>query len=506
MTFPTIAAVLFAATLQTNVATVTKVYEQDYAARLVPMLTEVLRFPTTQFDSEGHAAQKMWLGKIARDFGFSYRDAGLIDEIELPGPAGAPVLGLMVHGDVQPAEPDSWSSPPFSGMADDVYVYGRGAADDKGPLVQALLAMKAFERSGVTRTHTVLLLVGSDEESTNADVTTYLKSHPPPDYTLVLDSAFPVIIGEKAWNSLSVTTDAAAERSGVAEPYSVTFLDAGLATSIVPDRAEVRLQWKDGGPPLNWQPLIDAINAAPRPRDTRIATQAEGATLRIVAYGHSAHAGVNLEGGRNALVALARVMAGKLPSGGADDLLAFARTAGADSYGTGLGITDRDPIWGRYAVNVATIKPGPDDPKKSMLTINIRRIPPHTGPELKATMEKFVSVFNKGTGATLTAGGFYDDEPLGFDPRSKLVRRLLAGYSKATGAKNPRPAISGGGTYAKRLPNAIAFGMWFPDKPYPGHDVDEKNPIRDLQKGTRVLIQALVDIATAPKIVEPFKP
>jgi dipeptidase, putative len=504
----TAAALLFATVLQTNVATVTKVYDRDYASRLVPMLTEVLRFPTTQFDTEGHAAQKLWLAKTAHDLGLTYRDAGLpvspIVEIELPGPPGAPVLGLMVHGDVQPSDADAWSVSPFSGKADDAFVYGRGSADDKGPLVQALLAMKALDQSGVARTHTVRLLVGSDEESNNTDVTTYLKSHQPPDYTLVLDSNFPVIVGEKAWNSLSVTTDAFAERGGSAKPYSVTMIAAGLATSIVPERAEVKLRWKSGTP--DWEPVIAAVKSAPRPPETRIATQATGDTLWIVAYGHSAHAGVNLEGGRNALVALAHALAGKLPSGGADDLLSFVRIAGADLYGTGLGITDRDPIWGRYAVNVATIKRDADDPKKSTLTINIRRIPPRTGPQLKTSMEAFVAAFNKRTGASLATGGFYDDEPLGFDPKAKIVRRLLADYGVATGEKNPRPAISGGGTYAKRLPNSIAFGMWFPDKPYPGHDVDEKNPIADLQKGTRVLIQALVDIATGPKIVDPFKP
>jgi succinyl-diaminopimelate desuccinylase len=256
----------------------------------------------------------------------------------------------------------------------------------------------------------------------------------------------------------------------------------------------------------NWQPLIDAVTAAPRPPDTRIVTQAQGEILRIVAYGHSAHAGVNLEGGRNALVALADVLAGKLPRGGANDLLTFARTAGKDLYGPGLGIIDRDPAWGRYAVTVATLQPNADHPKESTLTINIRRIPPRTGPQLKTKMEAFVRAFNKRTGASLVATGFYDDEPLGFDPKSKLVRRLLADYGAAMGEKNPKPAISGGGTYAKRLPNAIAFGMWFPDKPYPGHDVDEKNPIADLQKGTHVLIRTLVDIATEPRIVEPFKP
>jgi predicted dipeptidase len=505
MSFRSMTAFLLAATLQTNVAEVMKVYDHDYAGRLVPLLTEVLRFPTTQSDVEGHAAQKVWLAKTAKDLGFTYRDAGPIDEIELPGPAGAPVLGLMVHGDVQPVEADEWSKPPFGGLSDETYVYGRGSADDKGPLVQALLAMKAFEQSGVTRTHTVRLLVGSDEESANTDVTTYLKTHQPPDYTLVLDSNFPVVVGEKAWNSLSLTTDANSERPGVTKPYSLFFINAGLATSIVPERAEVKLRWKEGTP-ANWEPVMNAINAAPRPPDTRVAMQPNGDTLWVVAYGHSAHAGVNIEGGRNALVALARVLDGKLPSGGADDLLAFVRAAGPDIYGTGLGITDSDPLWGRYAVNIATIKPDANDAKRSTLTINIRRIPPRTGPQLKTKMEQFVAGFNKRTGALLTATGFYDDEPLGFNPKAKIVRLLLADYAAATGTKDPKPAISGGGTYAKRLPNSIAFGMWFPDKPYPGHDVDEKNPIADLQKGTRVLIHALVDIATGPRIAEAFKP
>ena len=54
--------------------------------------------------------------------------------------------------------------------------------------------------------------------------------------------------------------------------------------------------------------------------------------------------------------------------------------------------------------------------------------------------------------------------------------------------------------------NSIAFGMWFPDKPYPGHDVDEKISIEDLQKGTRILIEALADIACSEPMKEPFAP
>jgi len=494
---------VFAAGLA-SALTVHQHYDQQESKRLVPMLQEVIAFPTYANNPEAHAAQKVWLAKAATDLGFTLRDAGRITEIELPATvAGAPVLGLIIHGDVQPVDADAWSFPPFTAKVENGYVYGRGSADDKGPLVQALLAMHALKESGLARTHTVRMLIGSTEESDTVEMGEYLKTHKAPDYSLVLDSGFPVIVGEKAWNALTVTTPLE-DRPGVAKPYTVTAMWAGLAASIVPDHAEVTLTWKEGTP--DWQPLLDSLAAFKMPEGTRFVTRAddEAKSLRIVAYGHSAHAGVNIEGGRNALVALGRMMEGKLPSGGGNDLLTFARIAGRDLHGTGLGITDSDPVWGQYAVNVATIKPDEKDPKLFSLTINLRRTPPRTGPQLKFYLESFVNGFNGKNGSHLVATGYYDDEPLGFNPKSKIVKRLLADYSRVTGEKNPKPAISGGGTYAKRLPNAIAFGMWFPDKPYPGHDVDEKNPVADLQKGTHVLIETLVDIATGPKIEGAF--
>jgi len=40
-----------------------------------PLLTEVLRFNTSQFEVDGPVAQKAWLAKTAHDLGFTYRDA-----------------------------------------------------------------------------------------------------------------------------------------------------------------------------------------------------------------------------------------------------------------------------------------------------------------------------------------------------------------------------------------------------------------------------------------------
>lgn len=481
-----------------------RIYDRKLAARMVPLLTEVLRFPTVAGNEQAHADQKAWLTKVGRGLGFAVRDAGKVVEIELPGPTGAPVLGLVVHGDVQPVDAGGWTIPPFEGAVRDGQVLGRGAADDKGPMVQALLAMEALERSGLRRTHTVRLLVGSDEESDNTDMKQYLEGHAAPDLSLVLDYQFPVVVGEKAWNALRVRTHPGPRKGSTSPtPYGVVGLQAGLSPSIVPDRARLRLRWLHGSP--QWEPRIARWRERALPEGTRATFEIEGSDLQVTVHGKAAHGGVNLEGGRNALVALARLMEGALPPGGEDDLLALARLAGQDLYGTGLGLTRHDPIWGRYGVNVATLERGEDG--RLALTVVLRRTPPMTGPELREHLKKLVAGFNARTGADLELDEkfFYDDQPIFFDPASKVVRRLLAAYTRATGKKEP-PVVAGGGTYAKRLPHAIAFGMWFPGAPYPGHDVDERNPIEDLHAGTGVLIEALADLACSPPLREPFVP
>ena len=48
--------------------------------------------------------------------------------------------------------------------------------------------------------------------------------------------------------------------------------------------------------------------------------------------------------------------------------------------------------------------------------------------------------------------------------------------------------------------------MWFPGKPYPGHDVDEKLPVADLERGFAVLVETLRDLATSAPLQDPLKP
>jgi predicted dipeptidase len=478
-------------------------YDAVEASRAPELVAQAIRFATVEGNAAARTAQEEWLVRTAASLGLSARAAGLVTEVELAGPPGAPVLGLVVHGDVQPAEEKSWTVPPFAGVVRDGAVWGRGAADDKGPLVQALLAMSALKAMGPPRTHTVRLLVGSDEESKNLDVKTYLESHAPPDLSLVLDAAFPVVVGEKAWDGLAVSADPVERASD--KPWTVASVEAGLSPSIVPDRALLVLRWRDGEP--RWKDLIARLQAKTPPAGTRLEIAPRGAALEILARGRAAHGGVNLEGGRNALVALARAVEGELPAGGADDLLAFARFAGQDLRGKALGLPqDR---WGGYSVNVATLGTKTSlaslEDGKLTLVVNLRRPPPATAPEARARLDTVVREFAARRGARLRTGGYFEDEPLAFDPQAKIVRHLMAAYRRATGRDDPE-AISGGGTYAKRLPRAIAFGMWFPGKPYPGHDNDERLPLDDLHRGTHVLLEALLDLACSPPLENPFAP
>jgi predicted dipeptidase len=480
-----------------------RIYHQRYAARMEPLLCEVVKFRTEAGHPEEVAKQARWVEQEAKALGLAYRDAGPVTEVELAGPIGGPTLGLMVHGDIQPAGDSEWTVPPFTCTRKEGYVYGRGVADDKGPLVQALLAMAALRDSGRPLTHTIRLLVGSDEESTNLDIATYLKSHRAPDLSLVLDSAFPVVVGEKAWDRLDVTANEPYRvrgRTGFGALFIVR-LEAGIAASIVPPRATVQLH--EPGPPLRGDRFGGPCSAARVPADYKCEEELYDGDEKVTLKGKAAHSGVNIEGGRNALVMLANIFRDKVASSGAKDLLDFAAMAGKDLYGTGFGLTQNDPLWGRYAVNVATIQP--NDTLGLTLAINLRRPPPTTHQEIQAYLQRIVTEFNREHRTSLQFGGYFQDEPLAFDSNSKIVKRLLADYTRATG-QTERPAISGGATYAKRLPNAIAFGMWFPGKPYPGHDVDERIPVADLHRGVDVLLEALSDIACSPPIKEPFRP
>lgn len=73
---------------------------------------------------------------------------------------------LMAHFDVVPAdEADGWRVPPFAGLIEDGFVHGRGALDDKGPLLVVLEAVENLLGAGFTPARDVYVSLGGNEES-----------------------------------------------------------------------------------------------------------------------------------------------------------------------------------------------------------------------------------------------------------------------------------------------------------------------------------------------------
>ncbi|RJO69052.1 M20/M25/M40 family metallo-hydrolase [Nocardia panacis] len=73
---------------------------------------------------------------------------------------------LLAHQDVVPVDDiDSWTHPPFAGVVDDEFVWGRGAIDDKSRLIAILEAVEDALAAGIRPRRTVYLAFGHDEEA-----------------------------------------------------------------------------------------------------------------------------------------------------------------------------------------------------------------------------------------------------------------------------------------------------------------------------------------------------
>ena len=63
---------------------------------------------------------------------------------------GEEIVGIAGHLDIVPVGGD-WTYDPFKLTREGDYIYGRGTTDDKGPVIEALYAMKLLRDSGVKR-------------------------------------------------------------------------------------------------------------------------------------------------------------------------------------------------------------------------------------------------------------------------------------------------------------------------------------------------------------------
>jgi cysteinylglycine-S-conjugate dipeptidase len=94
---------------------------------------------------------------------------------ERTGPAGAPVVLLYAHHDVQPEnDPADWDSPPFVPTVRGTRLYGRGAADDKAGIAVHVGALRAL---GGDLAVTVRFFIEGEEEVSSETLPELLRQY-----------------------------------------------------------------------------------------------------------------------------------------------------------------------------------------------------------------------------------------------------------------------------------------------------------------------------------------
>ncbi|MCF6462155.1 hypothetical protein C3E89_02005 [Clostridium sp. Cult1] len=75
-------------------------------------------------------------------------------------------IGFMGHIDTVPvSDESSWIYPPFDGVVEDGYMYGRGTSDMKGGVTAMILTALYFIENNITPPHTLKFVFTADEES-----------------------------------------------------------------------------------------------------------------------------------------------------------------------------------------------------------------------------------------------------------------------------------------------------------------------------------------------------
>ena len=135
--------------------------------------------------------------ELAAGMGFATRNCeNHIGYAELPGADAEKYLATICHVDVVP-EGNGWTGDPFKMEVRDGWLIGRGVADDKGPMITILYALKFLKEQGYPLRYPIRALVGDNEETSMQDVEYYLKNYPAPAFCFTPDAEFPVCNGEK---------------------------------------------------------------------------------------------------------------------------------------------------------------------------------------------------------------------------------------------------------------------------------------------------------------------
>ena len=370
--------------------------------------------------------------------------------------AGKEVLGILGHLDVVPAKAEEWRYPPYEGVIDGGKLYGRGAMDDKGPMIACLFAVKALKEAGFSPKKTVRLIFGCDEETDMQCVQHYFTKKPRPDVAFSPDGDFPVINREKGIYHFDIKCGKL--------PQGVT-LQAGDRANVVASKCCATIQGA----------VVD-ISKYPKLSVTK-----QGDTTVITSVGKAAHASTPQEG-VNATHDVLHLLAEMYPD---SEVLQFAAHKLCDTTGKAWGINLCDKESGNLTCNVGVLKT--DSEGNLTITMDIRF-------PVTYNCDYMTQLLRKNTPQSFELVPWHVSDPLFVPGDSKLVTTLMKVYNKDM-KTNLEPIAIGGGTYSRCLSNCVAFGPLFPGEEQTIHMPNECVSLTSLKQMAEVYLDAIYELS-----------
>ena len=365
--------------------------------------------------------------ELAAGMGLATRNCeNYIGYAELAGADPEKYLATICHVDVVPVG-NGWSQDPFKMQIRDGWMIGRGVADDKGPMVATLYALKFLKEEGVSLRYPIRAMVGDNEETHMNDVEYYLKNYPAPVFCFTPDAEFPVCNGEKGHFGAELVSPVC---NGEIKEF-----EGGVANNAVPDRAsalvETDITKLKNAPNITLEPEGNG-GAYPGLGQERPCRHARG-------HGQRHRSGGELPAGQRSVQRCRARLSGSL------------KKLHASTAGTGLGIDCADGPFGPLTIIGGRIYM---EEGRLVQTIDSRFPTCTNGKKMTEQIRAAL-----GDGAELrdvTAA-----EPFYIEADSPAILACINTYNEVTG-ENAKPFTMGGGTMPATSPmrSALAPSMW----------------------------------------------
>lgn len=392
---------------------------------------------------------------------------------------GDELVGIIGHLDVVPADiKDGWTSSPFEATIRDNKLYGRGAIDDKGPVVSALYAMKAVSENCKINKR-VRLILGLNEEKAWKCIERYKQTEEIPTIGFSPDANFPAIYAEKGILSISLKNDFSLDN------FEIIKTDCkNNAINVVPKYASITLKYTGN-------------NTMPKFQESEniIIENIDNSTIKIISTGIASHA-AHPELGKNAIYNLVNYLLKYFKNEYLQTLIHLGifeiespEFLSRKDIGYATEFEETSVIQDESGIltsNVASF-----DYENGKLTIKINlRVPVKTNlDDIILQYKRLANIFED-----IEVVEISRQEPLYIEKDSFLVTKLVDIFNKATCSKK-EPIAIGGGTYARAFPNCIAYGPTMPNTQDMCHQVDEYIELESLFLSTEIYAEAIYELA-----------